>query len=67
MVCAKLNEGISPLIQTQKGVPHGCTLSPTLFNIFMSDLPNKLCREVNIQLEEKIVYYGWVDKFMLLK
>ena len=68
MVCVKLNEGIPSLIQTLNGVPQGCVLSSTLFNIFMSDLPNKLCREIYVQLDENptINCLLWADDIVLL-
>jgi hypothetical protein len=35
----KLSQGLLPDIKVSKGVRHGCSLSPTLFNLFLSDLP----------------------------
>ena len=68
MICIKLNDSISPLIETLKGVRQGCVLSPTLFNIFMSDLPNKLSRDVNVKLDDNtnINCLLWADDIILL-
>ena len=64
----KINESISPLIETMNGVRQGCVLSPTLFNIFMSDLPNKLCKDDNVKLDDNtnINCLLWADDIVLL-
>ena len=36
----KLQDGITETFSTTVGVKQGCVLSPTLFNLFISDLPN---------------------------
>ena len=38
--CVKLKEGYSSSFDSSVGVKQGCALSPTLFNIYMYDLPN---------------------------
>ena len=40
--CIKLKNGVSPQFITNIGVKQGCTLSPTLFNSFLNDLPGHL-------------------------
>ena len=36
----KLDFGMSPTISSANGVKQGCVLSPTLFNLFLSDFPS---------------------------
>ena len=40
--CIKLKNGVTPQFVTNAGVKQGCTLSPTLFNAFLNDLPDYL-------------------------
>ena len=37
--CVKLNGGLTPNITSNVGVKQGCVLSPTLFNLYLADLP----------------------------
>jgi hypothetical protein len=51
LYCIKANDGISPAFCSNVGVKQGCVLSPILFNLYLSDLPNIFdvsCDPVNI-------------------
>ena len=37
---AKLEQGVTPFFQSHVGVKQECNLSPTLFNLFINDIPN---------------------------
>ena len=36
----KLEQGVTPFFQSYVGVKQGCNVSPTLFNLFINDIPN---------------------------
>ena len=38
--CLKLQTGLTKEMKTNVGVKQGCVLSPTLFNLYLADLPN---------------------------
>ena len=38
--CVKLDQGISAKIRSNTGVKQGCVMSPTLFNLFLTDFPD---------------------------
>lgn len=46
--CVKLNQSLSTKFPCNKGVKQGCMLSPTLFNIYLSDLPDILNRDKDV-------------------
>ena len=41
-VCIKLDQGLSPEFETNIGIKQGCVISPTLFKLFLNDLPDNL-------------------------
>ncbi|XP_048584056.1 uncharacterized protein LOC125563170 [Nematostella vectensis] len=42
--CGKIGDSISESFRCMVGVKQGCMLSPTLFNLFLSDLPDTLAK-----------------------
>ena len=45
--CVKTQEGFSQIFKTSRGVKQGEVLSPTLFNLFINDIPNIFDNECN--------------------
>ena len=43
----KLQNGITPFFKSDIGVKQGCNLSPTLFNIFVNDIPSLFINSCN--------------------
>ena len=43
--CVRLENGYTSYFESRKGTRQGCPLSPTLFNVFVNDLPNVLMTE----------------------
>ena len=64
----KIKNKLSPKIMTEIGVKQGCIMSPMLFNLFMSDLPNTLGNENGVHLDKdtKINSLIWADDILLL-
>ena len=68
--CVKLGDNMTKEFQSNQGVKQGCILSPTLFNIFLSDLQSKVevnaCEPVRINPEEKLGGLIWADDVIFL-
>ena len=70
-VVIKLNNNITTPIEVNQGVRQGCVLSPTLFNLYMSDFPPLLSSDdgtfpVSIDSNTKIHCILWADDIVLL-
>ena len=68
--CVKIGDTITPAFITNQGVKQGCILSPTLFNIFLSDLQpvleTTLCDPLQLKEGEKIGCIIWADDILLM-
>ena len=68
--CIKIGNKMTDTFQTNQGVKQGCILSPTLFNIFLADLPKTLQEnEYNsLHLDDKkpISSIIWADDLLIL-
>ena len=68
--CVKIGDSISPAFITNQGVKQGCILSPTLFNIFLSDIQAILetpsCHPVQLQKDLEISCIIWADDILLM-
>ena len=64
----KFNSGLSEKIYLNNGVKQGCVLSPTLFNLFINDLPNIFtdeCHPVSLY-KEKLNCLLYADDLVLI-
>ena len=68
--CVKLSKHISETFSINQGVKQGCILSPLLFNLFMSDLPEKIEAEGNEPPQffsnEQCGCLIWADDLLIL-
>ena len=68
--CVKILNNITEMFNINQGVKQGCILSPILFNIFMSDLQEKLESEENdpvgISPDEICGCLIWADDLLIL-
>ena len=65
----KMGEYMSTSVSVSKGVKQGCVLSPTLFNLFISDFPDLLSKPsgntVFIDDNERIPCIMWADDIVI--
>jgi hypothetical protein len=65
----KLNAGITPSFASNIGLKQGCNLSPTLFNVFINDIPelfiSKDCDPAYLG-ETKVIFLLYADDLVLL-
>ena len=68
--CIKVGNRITDLFTANQGVKQGCILSPLLFNIFLSDLQQKLEESQNnpakISTDQTLGCLIWADDLLLL-
>jgi hypothetical protein len=68
--CISLGEKTTTSFRINQGVKQGCIISPLLFNIFLSDLPEQLNhgdkRPVQIDETEYLNSLIWADDLLIL-
>ncbi len=45
--CVKISNGLTEYFDTNIGVKQGCLISPTLFNLFLNDIPEIFDHELS--------------------
>ena len=70
IACIKISDTISPSFIANQGVKQGCILSPTLFNIFLSDIQSIFdtaeCDPVQLNGDTLMGCIIWADDILLL-
>lgn len=70
IACVKIADSISPSFIANQGVKQGCILSPTLFNIFLSDIQSVTetaeCDPLQIKENINISCIIWADDILLM-
>ena len=70
VACIKIGDSITPSFVANQGVKQGCILSPTLFNIFLSDIQSVLetsnCQPVQINENVNMGCLIWADDILLM-
>ena len=70
IACIKISDSITPSFIANQGVKQGCILSPTLFNIFLSDLQpiteTEACDPIELTVGNKLGCLIWADDLLLM-
>ena len=70
VACIKTGDSLTPSFLANQGVKQGCILSPTLFNIFLSDFQHLIetdeCDPVKLSDVTKLGCLIWADDILLL-
>ena len=64
----KINDELSRIFRTFRGVRQGCILSPKLFNLFINDLPDIFdneCEPINLSPNSKLNCLLYADDLIL--